>query len=281
MVEDLIQPPKERDGGTDEVAVHDDVEIVAKIKQRISIKSREVVEVEELDGEEDVKDDPFPQITLTNAIVMCEKLEKASICLVMLMLFGQPDNMHYEIATSGAFLPTIVLPSLATYGTSMVLSHTFLGLILLMQELEGLLSIPVRLGQEGLHEGDHLLLAAVLRRKLFDAHSQLCLRSWECGKWDVRSFQRWACKPVSGFAADWMSVGIGSSGGGGGEEQGKIEDEVVMVVVAAAEEGEQEQLESQKQETHPADVDVLLPLKACQLHPPGKSSAPACQPSPA
>jgi len=80
MVEDLIQPPEERDGGTEEVEVHDDVEIVAKIKQRISIESREVVEVES-DGEEDVEDDPFPQIALTDAIAMCEKLEKASIML--------------------------------------------------------------------------------------------------------------------------------------------------------------------------------------------------------
>ena len=38
-VEDVIQPPEERDGDTKEVEVHDDVEIVAKIKQRVSIES--------------------------------------------------------------------------------------------------------------------------------------------------------------------------------------------------------------------------------------------------
>ena len=79
-VEDVIQPPEERDGDTEEVEVHDDIEIVAKIKQRISIESGDVVEVES-DDEEDVEDDPFPMIALTNAIAMCEKLEKASIML--------------------------------------------------------------------------------------------------------------------------------------------------------------------------------------------------------
>ena len=79
-MEDVIQPPEERDGDTKEVEVHDDVEIVAKIKQRVSIESREVVEVES-DDEEDVEDDPFPMIALTDAIVMCEKLEQASIML--------------------------------------------------------------------------------------------------------------------------------------------------------------------------------------------------------
>ncbi|KAK2464604.1 hypothetical protein APHAL10511_003393 [Amanita phalloides] len=80
MMEDLIQPPEERDGDVKEIEACDEVEIVAKIKWRISIESGEIVEVES-DSEADTKDDPFPNITLTNAIAMCEKLEKACIML--------------------------------------------------------------------------------------------------------------------------------------------------------------------------------------------------------
>ena len=56
------------------------MEIVAEIKQRISIESGEIIEVES-DSESDVEDDPFPNIALTDAIAMCEKLEKACITL--------------------------------------------------------------------------------------------------------------------------------------------------------------------------------------------------------
>ncbi|KAF8637082.1 hypothetical protein AX14_010341 [Amanita brunnescens Koide BX004] len=80
MVEDLIQPPEERHGVIDEIEVPDEVEIVAKIKHRISVESGGVIEVES-DSEEDVEDDPFPKIALTDAIAMCEKLEKACVTL--------------------------------------------------------------------------------------------------------------------------------------------------------------------------------------------------------
>ena len=79
-MEDLIQPPEERDGDIEEIEACDEVEIVAEIKQRISIESREIIEVES-DSDADAKDDPFPDIALADAIAMCEKLEKACIML--------------------------------------------------------------------------------------------------------------------------------------------------------------------------------------------------------
>ena len=80
MMEDLIQPPEERDGDVEEIEACDEVEIVAQIKRRISIESGEIIEVES-DSDADAKDDPFPDIALADAIVMCEKLEKACIML--------------------------------------------------------------------------------------------------------------------------------------------------------------------------------------------------------
>jgi hypothetical protein len=79
-IDDLIQPPEERDGDVEEIEASDEVEIVAEIKRRISIERGEIVEVES-DSESDVEDDPFPNIALTDAIAMCEKLEKACITL--------------------------------------------------------------------------------------------------------------------------------------------------------------------------------------------------------
>ena len=79
-MEDLIQPPEERDGDVEEIEACDEVEIVAEIKRRISIESGEIIEVES-DSDADAEDDPFPDIALADAIAMCEKLEKACITL--------------------------------------------------------------------------------------------------------------------------------------------------------------------------------------------------------
>lgn len=52
----------------------------------------DVVEVESLsDSEKDVEDDPFPNITLTDAIAMCKKLGKARITL------GYAEGEHGDL----------------------------------------------------------------------------------------------------------------------------------------------------------------------------------------